>query len=138
MDDIIVIILTLVFAFFGILGQIRKKKPVQENQQPEKKPEGFWDFLNEQENEPLQEVDEDELTGQPHETFKKSESRLQKEMTAQKPGYQYTPKNEGSSAFKNDITNEKSLPERKPIKRQKTFSLRKAVIYNEILNRKYK
>ena len=48
MDDLIIIILTLIFAAAGVFGQLKKKAAEKEKGVPEKEPEtpdNFWDFL---------------------------------------------------------------------------------------------
>lgn len=122
MDDLVVIILTLIIAAFGLFGQMKKKKqsqPVKEGAQDQ--PENIWDMIQREMNPvppiPQVEMEVDEEPGP-------------------KITYNFEPKNEGSSEI-----DEKEVTEKPVIKYRKLsgegFSLRKAVIYSEILNRKY-
>lgn len=125
MDDLIVIILTLVIAAFGALGQVRKKKQ-QQQAVTENQPEDIWDFFQSEE-EPKPVFDEDEFIG---ETF-------EEEMESVKmPLYTFTPQEEGETASKAKPVL-KPMERITPAKRKEVFSLRNAVIYSEILNRKY-
>lgn len=125
MDDLIVIILTLVIAAFGALGQVRKKKQ-QQQAVTENQPEDIWDFFQSEE-EPKPVFNEDEFIG---ETF-------EEEMESVKmPLYTFTPKEEGETASKAKPVL-KPMERITPAKRKEVFSLRNAVIYSEILNRKY-
>lgn len=134
MDDLIVIILTLIIVVAGAIGQIKKKKL------PQPEPEG------EQQN----------SSDNPWDILEDFETRSQKpitnipvpkpEVTAEKPKEQYkytfNAENEGQSpvekkpsSIKDEIIQNTGKKEKEKI--SETFSLRKAVIYNEILNRKY-
>lgn len=125
MDDLIVIILTLVIAAFGALGQVRKKKQ-QQQAVTDNQPEDIWNFFQ-PEKEPITVFDENEIIG---ETF---EEELE---SVKMPLYTFKPQEEGESAFKvkPDL---KPMERIAPPKRKEVFSLRNAVIYSEILNRKY-
>lgn len=127
MDDLIVIILTLIIAGFGVLGQIKKKKEAQQPQAPQNQPDDIWDMLQQQRKRQVQETE-------PYTGFiEEPESRLESFNT---PIYQFDPQQEGESLLKDRIT--QSRVERKKFKPNKVgFSLKKAVIYSEILNRKY-
>lgn len=121
MDDLIVIILTLVLIVASSLGQLKKKAPGKEK---------VKDFIP-GDNDGLWPLPEEDTAIKPVIDFKEHKNNLEK---AREP-YQ----------FKDDFTSIKpenisarniqvhSLKKVKKIK----FSLRKAVIYNEILNRKY-
>lgn len=129
MDDLIVIILTLILAVAGALGQLKKKKKGEQAGEQTDEPQvdqpgNFWDFLEEGKEPKMQHQEEpvmDEMaTGQ--------------ETPVMKP--------EGSAIYKHDLTadaKEKGKKPGKSVKKEKTrdFSLKKAVIYSEILNRKY-
>ena len=131
MDDLLVIILTLVVALVGFL----RKKKQKENQAPQpqqaKQPADFWDVLMQGENvhQPAEEPQE------------QGEIEVAEEQVAatpeKQPVYRFQVQEEGVS----DIPDEekKAVPEkRKKVKIcGEEFSLRKAVIYSEILNRKY-
>ena len=141
MDDLIVIILTLVFAVAGIFGQMKKKQAQnQAGNQTEPQPEtesddsdNFWDFL-EPESQPnyMQQapVPEPPKEKQPVQTVAKQPVR-------KKPEYQFKAENEGTSIYANDLTSDTKSVRKVSKKRTDRFSLKKAVIYSEILNRKY-
>ncbi|WP_340112254.1 hypothetical protein [Maribellus mangrovi] len=129
MDDLIVIILTLVVAVIGIIGQ-RNKRKIQQGQAPSpgaNQPMDLWDAIMGEEDrrpeyQPQQEVEEQELIEQPKE----------------KPrGYEFVPSSEGTSEIEEEL---RKAVQKKPKKVKvdgEDFSLRKAVIYQEIMNRKY-
>jgi len=128
MDDLVVIILTLIVAVVGTIGQIKKKKqaenapvgvPGNQNQT-----EDFWDVVDDK-------LDFDEKEIEISEPAKREEVKIEN-----KPYYQFKAKNEGSSILNDDLTKGK-FGEVSNSKHRKNFSLRKAVIYSEILNRKY-
>jgi len=141
MDDLVVIILTLIFAAAGIFGQMKKKQAANRNEnQPEPQPEAesgesdnFWDFLdpepqkNYMEQAPVVESEEQKQQVQP----------VAKEPVVKKPRYQFQPKNEGNSIYANDLTSDNKVDENAGQNSKDRFSLKKAVIYSEILNRKY-
>lgn len=125
MDDIIVIILTLVVAVVGIFNQQRKKKAAQSSAVVEnKKSVDFWDMFSEEtggqeEVEPYH-VESDEVSEEPE----------------IKQEYQFVARTEGSSDLKKKV--KVALKKKTQAKIEgEDFSLRKAVIYSEILNRKY-
>jgi hypothetical protein len=139
MDDLIVIILTLVFAAAGIFGQMKKKQEAAKNgnqPQPEnqaEEPNDFWDFLNE---ESKQFYRKEEQVKEPR-TQKQPVPEVSEQPAAQKPKYQFKAENEGVSVYADDLTSDSKtgMQERKTSKDR--FSLKKAVIYSEILKRKY-
>lgn len=128
MDDLVVIILMLIIAGFGAIGQIKKKKADQRQPQSTgKQPDDIWDMLLKQREGPVQ------VTEPYPEYFKEPKSILE---TFETPVYEFNPYREGTSALKDRIVPKKPvLQTRKKIKQD--FSLKKAVIYSEILNRKY-
>jgi hypothetical protein len=141
MDDLIVIILTLIFAAAGIFGQMKKKQAQnQADGQPESQPENFndetdnfWDFLEPESNNNYMEqepVTEPAKQKQPVQTV--AEEPIQK-----KTKYQFKAENEGTSIYENDLTSDTKTVKKVSKKRADQFSLKKAVIYSEILNRKY-
>ena len=133
MDDLIVIILTLVIAGIGIFGQLKKKKQSTTKTEGSNAPDSFWDLIQGESNSPNQmesEFDESEFVAESDYTVQKPEVNIKKQ------GYQFTAKNEGRSVLSNDLKTETKKPKLKS-KLKKDFSLRKAVIYSEILNRKY-
>ncbi len=138
MDDLIVIIVTLIIAGIGVLGQIKKRKPATQNNQQQNKSGGFWNMLEnelnirEQPQEQFQEAEEEEETTEPVTETEGVETEKQ---------YQFSPEEEGMSIYKIESVEELQEEEKvKPTKLRKSsvqFSLRKAVIFSEILNRKY-
>ena len=131
MDDLLVIIFTLIVAVIGALGQInKKKKPVSTGNQPaENGSDNFWGMVEEQfyDEQPEQEQQQEtEKIDKPEET----EERM--------PVYKFKAENEGTPVTRPDRTKEiKKEKKPKANKKLKEFSLRKAVIYSEILNQKY-
>ncbi len=128
MDDILVIILTLIVAAFSLFNQQRKKKAAQNtatnaNQQPT----GFWDMVMDKQD--VQEefipeyVDPENVV----DDYDEPDNELK---------YEFVPSKEGSSDIKNKVKAVVKKKNQVTIEGEK-FSLRKAVIYNEILNRKY-
>ncbi|HKI88812.1 MAG TPA: hypothetical protein VKA38_07290 [Draconibacterium sp.] len=126
MDDLVVIILTLLIVVLGVIGQIKKKRPVQPNASQNNNSGGFWDLL---EGEP-------EFVGQPQEFNSPVVEPEPTEMMSEEPEYKFTPSNEGKSNIEREFS--KILKEEKTKKiLDENFSLRKAIIYSEIINRKY-
>ena len=142
MDDLIVIILTLVFAAVGIFGQMKKKQAERRAAgQPEPQPEAesetvdnFWDFLEpeSQNNQYMEQapVAQPKKQGQPVQA-------VTKEPAVKKTEYQFKTKNEETSIYKNDLTSNNNEERKNKMNSKNRFSLKKAVIYSEILNRKY-
>ena len=131
MDDLIVIILTLIIAGAGALGQLKKKKRTQTDSGANKNaPNTFWDLIQGGSN-----VTQEEDVSEFEEADFESETgfEVQEEVRKHKPGYSFDGKKEGGSGVANDFV-EKTKIKSGVIK---DFSLRKAVIYSEILNRKY-
>lgn len=126
MDDLIVIILTLIVAVFGVVGQIRKKKATQTGSGDQKKPSGFWDML----------VDEADHLAQEQEVVYEDEVLIENQSIKQKEEYNYSETNDENFTVRKKITKEVNKKDNTS-KIRKGFSLRKAVIYSEILNRKY-
>ena len=132
MDDLLVIILTLIIAVVGALNQVRKKKaqPVEEQPESESSTSDFWEFLDDDE-ETVVPIREKEVKA------KTVEEPIPEPIQINlKPRYQFSAQNEGKS-----VSMERMKPElKKAVKGSNIkdeFSLRKAVIYSEILNRKY-
>lgn len=133
MDDLLIIILTLIFAAVGIFGQSKKRKAQQENQPvPQPQPEehdSFWDFLEgESPREPKVET-------QPEQTYRQSQQQTEKEKPVPVQKVQSAQKH--SSIYSTDLTGKNGVENQRKSKSKNRFSLRKAVIYSEILNRKY-
>ena len=127
MDDLIVIIITLAVAGIGILGQLKKKKKqaAAGTNQP-KQPDSFWDLINGRAEVLVQEEEiefNEEADVKPNIS---SESLSQKLNSKPKKTY-------GKDAY----AIKKSTGKKVRSKTLEGFSLRKAVIYSEILNRKY-
>jgi hypothetical protein len=126
MDDIVVLILTLLIVVLGAIGQIKKKRPVQTDANQNNNSGGFWDLL---EGEP-------EIIPQSPEFNQPVVEPEPTEMMSEEPEYKFTPSNEGRSNIKREFS--EMLKEEKTKKiLDENFSLRKAIIYSEIINRKY-
>jgi hypothetical protein len=126
MDDLIVIILTLLIAGAGAIGQIKKKKQIPVAGEEPKNPENIWDLFREETLLP-------ELKTQP-EYFETDQQ--ESEPYENEQGYNFTANNEGGILIKNEVKMQPVVKET-AVKRKEKFPLRKAVIYSEILNRKY-
>lgn len=121
MDDIIVLILTLIFIVAGIFGQMKKRQlppdasagvnPMQDN---------FWENIEEEEEHPIGVTE-----------------HLQPVKEVAKEDRFHTAGNQ----MRRDITRNliEEVPEKPKVDslKLKSFPLKKAVIYSEILNRKY-
>ena len=132
MDDLLIIILTLLVALVGAFGRKKKRNAAQPlSTGTAKQPQDFWDMFTQEESRPQQtypvEEYEEELP----------EEKVVIEKVVEKPKYQFKAEEEGKSDIREEM--KKTLnPEQKKVKIDgEEFSLRKAVIYREILNRKY-
>lgn len=128
MDDLVVIILTLIIAAFGLFGQMKKKKqsqPVQEGAQEQ--PNNIWDMIQREMNPVPPPAPQPEI-----EEFDVEET----EVRTYQPEYKFEAKNEGSSQIDEKVLSDTAAKKYRKVAGEK-FSLRKAVIYSEILNRKY-
>lgn len=124
MDDIIVIILMLIFIVASFLGQKKKPKPAPV---PEKKvePEDFWDVLSRQTEE----------ASMPEEIPKQKITDFTEDYFQQKSGvYDFHP---DSEAARKIVKKPEKIKKTKIKSEIEKFPLKKAVIYSEILNRKY-
>lgn len=135
MDDLLVIILTLIFAAAGIFGQSKKKK-AQQAKQPVPQPQAeehdsFWDFLEGESPRPR----ESNIEAQPEQAYRQPQQNTADEKTEPVQNVQPAPKK--SSIYSTDLTENKEAKNQRKSKLKNRFSLRKAVIYSEILNRKY-
>jgi FtsZ-interacting cell division protein ZipA len=133
MDDLLIIILTLIFAAVGIFGQSKKRKAQQENQpvpQPEE-PDSFWDFLKKEAPKPRQPKGET----QPEQTYRQQQLETEKETP--EPVQKIQPSKKDTSIYSTELTGKNDVTKQQKSKSKIGFSLRKAVIYSEILNRKY-
>ena len=131
MDDLVVLILTLIIVVLGAIGQFKKKKPAPANETQKSSSEDFWDML----------TSEQEFVAQQPEVTPAAEP-IQPEPVPETPKYTFTPENEGiSDLTKTDDLTKQSIYTDEEEKTGKTdtekFSLRKAIIYSEIINRKY-
>lgn len=127
MDDIIVIILTLIVAVFGALNQRRKKKteegsPVSSDKSQD---QNFWNMLM-----------DDEADVIPASQQYTNEEVKEDEPTPVMPKYNFEKENEGMHSVMQKTKAAKHTQIKKSILGE-DFSLRKAVIYSEIINRKY-
>lgn len=128
MDDLLVVILTLIIAGAGALGQLKKKKQVPDAaDQDFSKPEDIWSLFNE------------DLVKNHHaeDPFGTKEVFVQEpEPAVNEQNYSFSPKNEGGKAIVTPVTKPTVISKKRSVIKS-NFSLREAVIYNEILNRKY-
>jgi len=134
MDDLIVIILTLIIAGVGVLGQYKKKKQAQPTSEGSPAPAtGFWDLLMQEPAAPRQ-MDDLEFDSP---EFYDEENKAGEEVEPQmkQPVFQYKSNAKTAVDKKTDIKKTKGKKMRSIL--NEDFSLRKAVIYSEILNRKY-
>lgn len=131
MDDIIVLILTLIFIIAGVYGQMKKRPPVAEPEAEHDEDkhkwggQKFWEHLQDEWDE------HEEEEAKPVQVNKGVHQTIREE-------YLFKPEEEAPRTYTRiQIEKKEPLPE---IKRPRTgikFSLKKAVIYSEILHRKY-
>ena len=126
MDDLIVIILTILIAGAGAIGQLKKKKQIPAAAEEPKKPENIWDLFRE-------ETLLHELKTEP-EYFEMDQQ--ESEPYENEQGYNFAANNEGGILINKEVKIQPVVKET-AVKRKERFPLRKAVIYSEILNRKY-
>jgi hypothetical protein len=126
MDDLIVVILTLLVAGAGAIGQLKKKKEVPVAPGVQKTPEDIWDLFK-------QETFAPELKTEPEYFNIDSE---ESGPSANEQGYNFEAEKEGGTLITNQLNIQPAVNETTTKKKEK-FPLRKAVIYSEILNRKY-
>jgi len=136
MDDLIAVILTLIIAGAGALGQIKKKKPMPVATEEPKNPENIWELFREENLLP-------ELKTEPDYTeIVEDESVLYKyEQPESIPydneqDYKFEANNEGGTIINQELVSN-PITTKGISKKKEKFPLRKAVIYSEILNRKY-
>lgn len=128
MDDLLVVILTLIIAGAGALGQLKKKKQTPEGVAGNlNTPEDIWNLFK---DEPAM----SHLAEDPYGT---------KEVFVKEPGpavneqnYTFNQKNEGGKIIETVVAKPVVTAQKKSVFNS-NFSLRDAVIYNEILTRKY-
>jgi hypothetical protein len=126
MDDIIVIILTLIFIIAGIFGQMKKRQlPPEPISEEIPEDDNFWDIPDE-------------------------ESEAKEQLRAQTRASEYIEENyepqvteskfkwdKGGRKFSHDLLKSDPLKQEFSVPKKRGFPLKKAVIYSEILNRKY-
>ncbi len=135
MDDSIVIILTLIIAGVGLFGKLKKKKPVQSGSQNSTPSETFWDLI--QGNQNLQtSTTNPELFDEMEYAEENEPVTEPQQKTVTSPTSQFTQENKGAYDIPDNLKQEVKNPQLKS-KLRENFSLREAVIYSEILNRKY-
>ena len=136
MDDIVVIILTILVAVVGALSQRKKRQQAEAAkknpgvQSQPNQPFDFWEMLRE-ESTPVHPFDEPEPV---------MENLMEEHVDTvpePKPVYRFSAKDEGSSDIKESIVEAPQKKRYKVLIDGEKFSLRKAVIYSEIMNRKY-
>lgn len=134
MDDLVIIILTLLVAGIGIIGQAKKRKTADQQPQAGKAPQNFWDMLESQIQPEQQYVEENDFIDDDAGDFESEIDIVDVVPPAQT--YTFNAKNEGKSRIKENTISEILEKETKKTKKEK-FPLRKAVIYSEILKNKY-
>jgi hypothetical protein len=125
MDDLLVIILTLIIAGVGALAQLKKKKQAAGNLEQPKQSDNFWGLLD----------GETESMNQPEVEYV-DEPEIEPVVVEDIPLHQFKAKSKKQITAANNLAKEIKKPKLKT-KLKEDFSLRKAVIYSEILNRKY-
>ena len=127
MDDLVVIILTLIIAVAGVISQAKKKKQNTVPENGQKQPEDIWNLFRDEpipapqpKTEPQYDIVEDEESV-PYEN---------------EQDYKFYSNKEGGKLINIEPEIQRPVEEAVTKKKEK-FSLRKAVIYSEILNRKY-
>jgi hypothetical protein len=127
MDDIIVIILTLIFIVAGIFGQMKKKPPVQQPQmEPQHAEDDFWDLLDADPTEPRPPANEPVP----------SKTRMGKKPSSENK-YDFKPEKEGTRLTKRNLPKGDEIKKERRTTQKRKFPLKEAVIYSEILHRKY-
>lgn len=127
MDNIVAIILILLLAVIGIVGQTNRRKTASQQPKTDKSPQNIWDLLESQmAPEPRMEEPEPE--------FDQEDDMV--DVVPETPVYEFDAKNEGKGKVKEDAVSKISVQENQKTRKEK-FPLRKAVIYSEILKRKY-
>lgn len=135
MDDLIVIIITILFAVIGILSQQKKKREAANASTPKVdggQPADFWEMIM-GEREPEQ----------PYQApvfFDEEPAKVEiveEKKNEFQPSYSFKASNEGSSDIEGKNIQVENPAKKKVLIEGEDFSLRKAVIYSEIMNRKY-
>ncbi|QIA06912.1 hypothetical protein [Draconibacterium halophilum] len=128
MDDIVVIILTLIVALFGILNKKRKKNvaPGEPGSSEDKTP-NFWEMLMD---------DNEDMSPNPHPYEEVEVEEDEVPVRKARPIYEYSTDIKNSQPVKTKKKRAKKSKKQTLIMGEK-FSLKKAVIYSEIINSKY-
>nr|WP_319572983.1 hypothetical protein [uncultured Draconibacterium sp.] len=128
MDDILVIILTLIVAVFGILNKKRKKNATPGVSAPQTgSTQDFWEML----------MDEDKDVSTPQRPQFVQDEEVEEEPAQEvHPAFQFSTEARRSVPLKRQMQRAKKSKKQSLILGEK-FSLKKAVIYSEIINRKY-
>lgn len=123
MDDLIVIILTLIFIVAGFFGQVKKQRATAEGK-AKVPPAGFdpREFQDEEWEEP---------------PVRRPEVRHPVSDPAAGMNTAFNPEAEGESILSCNLASEKETPSNVKTAKKKKFPLREAVIYSEILKQKY-
>lgn len=140
MDDLLIFILTVAVAIIGAVGQRKKKRQAKTSGMVGGEDAGsrggsIWDMI----------MPEEEVHAHGHGTG--HDHHIQEPLTAgadllpeekKQGGYEFTARSEGQSDIIDDQTKRpRQKMKKKLVVEGEKFSLRKAVIYKEILNRKY-
>ncbi len=127
MDDLVAIILTLVFVAIGAFGQMKKKKTLAA--EPESNNDAKDDIWGLFEKVTGFENYREDPYGNTEIVAKKSAPAVNEQ------NYSFKATDEGGSIIEKESQTEKRVVRKNAIR--ENFSLKQAVIYNEILNRKY-
>ena len=128
MDDIVVIILTLIVAVFGILNKTRKKNAASgESPSGAGSTQDFWEMLMD---------DNEDVPRQPQPPEVRHEIVEEEPVKEARPAYQFSTETKKTAPLKRKMQRAKKSKKQSLILGEK-FSLKKAVIYSEIVNRKY-
>lgn len=128
MDDIVVIILTLLVVLVGILNKKKKKNQLQAPvAEQANEPSDFWDMIMDEKK-----VNRDTIT----DLDEPEPEHAEVEKPEIEPSYQFSGENEGVPQVEEKM---EAIPKnrKRVLIEGEEFSLRKAVIYSEIMNRKY-
>jgi len=128
MDDLLVVIITLIIAGAGALGQLKKKKQLSDGATGNlNTPEDIWNLFK----------DDPEMSHLSEDPYGTQEVYVKEPGPAvNEQNYTFSPKNEGGKAIQTAVAKPSVIPKKKSVFKN-NFSLRDAVIYNEILNHKY-
>lgn len=126
MDDLVVVILTLLIAGAGAIGQMKKKKQIPVETGDPKTPEDIWELIK------AEAFPQKQYKTPVFDKVVKEET----EPSVNEQGYKFEAKNEGGMLVEKEIKIQ-SPATKNTINSKPKFPLRKAVIYSEILNRKY-